>query len=489
MLERLNKAAARADFGEFFSRVDLPGAPSHVAREADRWTAEARHMPTHHELMCRTVQRALDGDFLRFMMLLPPGTAKSTLCSVAAPVYALERYEDFRVILASYATQLARKMGRRARGLARSRAVVDLFGHHVPRHLSGVTEWGLSNGSEMMAAGLRAGITGNRAHFALVDDPFKGRKDAESPTIRKATREAIEDDVMTRLVPGGILGFVFTRWVEDDPCGWFLGPDYDGRSGLIRGTDGEMWMVLNIPAECEREDDPLGRQIGEYIWPERFKPEFWQPFKRIRRTWASLYQQRPAPQSGLMFRREWLKVIPRNEAPKIGSRCRGWDFAGTEADEGKKADWTAGIKIMRAGDRYFVEDVRRIQASEAGVDEEIRARTRADGPGVIVRIPQDPGQAGKGQAVRREGIARKAGSSDVRVQTVTGSKVIRASGLASAAELGQVFLIEGDWNQAFIDELCAFPLGAHDDQVDAAADAFNELEGGLTMQRVNVRAG
>lgn len=350
LLADINKRAAKADFGEFFARVDLPGAPSHISREAERWTAPARPLPTHHELGCRAFQRALDGEFDGVMIFQPPGTAKSTLFSQAAPVWAMNRRDDFRVILASYATGLARKMGRRARGIARSPGAADLWGHHVPRHLSGVTEWGLSNGSEMLSMGIRAGITGNRAHVAILDDPFRGRKDAESPTIRKATREAIEDDLMSRLLPDGVLVFCFTRWVMDDPATWYLGEDYDGRSGLIKGTDGRRWFVLNLPAECEREDDPLGREIGAYIWPERFKTEFWQPFKRIRRTWSSLYQQRPAPQSGLIFRREWLQVIPRADAPKIGRRARAWDFAATEADEGKAGDWTAGVKMCRVGD-------------------------------------------------------------------------------------------------------------------------------------------
>jgi len=116
----------------------------------------------------------------------------------------------------------------------------------------------------MLAAGLLAGITGNRGSGAIIDDPVPGRQEADSEAHQKATAEAYQDDLLTRLMPNAWLAFIMTRWNENDLAGQILPHDYAGQSGMILCQDGLYWEVLNIPAKCEHEDDPLGRKIGEY---------------------------------------------------------------------------------------------------------------------------------------------------------------------------------------------------------------------------------
>jgi hypothetical protein len=102
-----------------------------------------------------------------------------------------------------------------------------------------------------------------------------------------------------------------TRWHEEDLAGSILPVDYAGESGLIKCRDGQIWDVLCIPAKAEREDDPLGRKIGEYLWPEWFPKEHWATWEdnpRAARTWAALYQQRPAPFTGVHFNREMFRM-------------------------------------------------------------------------------------------------------------------------------------------------------------------------------------
>jgi predicted phage terminase large subunit-like protein len=272
----------------------------------------------------------------------------------------------------------------------------------------------------------------------------------------------------------------------DDPVAWFIGDDYDGRSGFVKGRDGLKWFILNCPAEAERGDDPLGRKPGEFIWPERFRPEFWAPYKRVQRTWSSLYQQRPAPAAGLMFKREWFagKIVKPADLPTHMHRVRAWDFAALTEEESADAAYSVAVKMARSGERLFIGPVWRRRESPAGVDAAIDAIVRKDGAGCVVSMPQDPGQAGKDQAQRRGSIARRAGARDVRVTPEYGDKVYRADGLASEAEKGNVFLVDdGTWDlNAFLDELCDFPVGRFKDQVDAASRACNEL-----MDRGNIR--
>jgi predicted phage terminase large subunit-like protein len=218
----------------------------------------------------------------------------------------LGEQDNRRVILASYGDDLARKMGRRTRQIARSKRFQGIWGCHLSADSSAADEWSLTNGSEYMSCGILGGITGNRAHGIIIDDPIKGREQAESETIRKKTWDAYEDDLKTRLIPGGWIVLIQTRWHEDDLAGRILPDGWDGESGTILCKDGNEWEVLCLQAQCEVENDPLGRKIGEYLWPEWFDLRHWEQFKGNPRTWYALYQQKPRPSEGGEFRREWL---------------------------------------------------------------------------------------------------------------------------------------------------------------------------------------
>jgi hypothetical protein len=159
------------------------------------------------------------------------------------------------------------------------------------------------------------GVTGNRAHGIIIDDPVKGREQADSDVLRSRTWEAYQDDLMTRLIPGGWVVIINTRWHEDDLSGRILPADWAGESGDIECRDGNTWHVVCLQAECETESDPLGRKIGEMLWPDWFNQKHWEQYRLNRRTWSSLYQQRPAPDEGILFRREDMATyekLPEN---------------------------------------------------------------------------------------------------------------------------------------------------------------------------------
>jgi len=162
-----------------------------------------------------------------------------------------------------------------------------------------------------MAAGILAGITGNRANGIVIDAPVKGRDEAGSDLIRTRTREAYEHDIKTRLVPGGWIILIQTRWHEDDLAGSILPKDWAGESGVIPCRDGAHWNVLCVPARADRHDDPLKREIGEYLWPQWFDRAHWAQFERVPRTWSALYQQKPAPDTGTVFESGWLHDYER----------------------------------------------------------------------------------------------------------------------------------------------------------------------------------
>jgi predicted phage terminase large subunit-like protein len=240
------------------------------------------------------------------MLFMPPGSAKSTYASVVFPTWYLGKFPKNQIILASYGSDLAKKHGRKARQICASDAYTNVFDTTIRADTRAADEWALETDSEYMAGGLLSGITGNRADGLIVDDPVKGRQEAESETMRNSTWDAYENDADTRLKPNGWKCLIQTRWHEDDLAGRILPKNWAGESGVIRCRDGQLWVVICIQAECTRPDDPLGRKIGDTLWPEWFIPGHFDRFKRSPRLWRSLFQQVPTADDGDYFRREWF---------------------------------------------------------------------------------------------------------------------------------------------------------------------------------------
>lgn len=400
------------------------------------------------------------------MVLMPPGSAKSTYASVVFPSQFLGRDDGQRLILASYGDDLARKMGRRTRAIIRQPRFKRIWRCELAGDSQAVQEFGLSNGSEYLACGIRSGITGNRAHGIIIDDPIKGREQADSELIRSRTYDAYEDDLKTRLIPGGWIVLIQTRWHEDDLAGRILPDGWAGQSGPIECKDGFVWDVLCIQARCEVDDDPLGRSRGEYLWPEWFDRKHWSQFETNPRTWSALFQQRPSPLEGTMFKPDKIQIV---DAAPAGCRwVRGWDL-GASAN----GDPTAGglLGLMQDG-RLVIGDMVARQLLSDERDELMVNIASRDGKGVKISIPQDPGQAGKTQVLY---LARKFAGYSVHTSTESGDKITRADPLASQVNVGNVLMVRGAWNKSLTEEMRAFPNGTHDDQIDALSRAYAHL--------------
>jgi hypothetical protein len=222
------------------------------------------------------------------------------------------RRPNTQIILGSYATSIAAKQSRKVRTIVRNPMYTSLWAEKpiLLDDQRAIDDWQMTNGSSMMAAGLLAGITGNRADGVIIDDPVANREQADSATIREKIYSEYIDTAMTRAKPGMWAIIIQTRWHEEDLAGAILPADYAGESGMLDCRDGQRWEVLCIPAEAEREDDVLGRKVGEFLWPEWFPKEHWSTWRdnpRAARTWSALYQQRPAPFTGVHFNREMFR--------------------------------------------------------------------------------------------------------------------------------------------------------------------------------------
>lgn len=467
-VQAARRALALRSLADFACMVDIPTAPLGDAAQEDGFSVmRLGALADHHRLLCDCLQALEAGEIQNLMVLMPPGSAKSTYTDVVFVPWFLARKPRRNVILASYASEIAEKQGRRARQLIGSTSFRNLTGLGLRSDNRAVHQWTLDNGSEFMAGGLLSGLTGNRAALGVIDDPMRGREAAQSQTIRDKTWDAYTDDFCSRLIPGAPQAMILTRWHEDDPAGRILPEGWDGESGPFDGRDGRRWHVICLPAEADRADDPLGRKLGETLWPQWFSAAHWAPFKLNRRTWSSLYQQKPKPGEGDIFRPAMIEIVPA--LPSAPTQwCRGWDFAGST-----DGDWTAGPKLGRLSDgRFVIADVQRERFLADKRDAMLRNTAQADGPGVRISIPQDPGQAGKSQVLY---LTRQLAGYSVHSSPETGDKVTRAEPFASQVNVGNVLMLRAPWNKALLDELRAFPNGTYDDQVDGLSRAFAQL--------------
>lgn len=461
--ELLRRRRARKSLVDYARYIEVPGAPVTDDDDTEQFKPVETVLAEHHEIILNATQRCIERHRGRTMLFLPPGSAKSTYATVVAPTWIMGAKPGFKIIVASYGSDLAKKFGRRMRSITKQRAFETLFDTKLSTESSAADEWALENGSELMAGGILSGITGNRADFIPIDDPIKGRQEADSEVTRKRTIEAYQDDILTRLKPGGSVMITQTRWHEDDLAGSILPEGWAGESGMIECRDGETWEVICIPAQAEREDDPLGRLPGEYIWPEWFDEDHWEPFKRIPRTWSALYQQRPAPDDGDYFLREWIveedSIPPLNTMTVFGAS----DYAVTD----KGGDYTvhAVMGIDHIGRLWLLDLWRGQTTSDVWVDafcslvrkwkpigwaEEGGQIKASVGPFLVKRMMETQSYVAREQFPTR------------------GTKAARAQSIRGMMAMGGMHVLRGaSYLSDLISEMMSFPVGAHDDQVDA----------------------
>lgn len=445
--------------------IDIPGAPLTEEADEDRFhTIRVDDLAAHHDLVLGALQEIVDGTLKNLMVLMPPGSAKSTYCSVVFPAYIMAVKPREQIVLASYASEIAAKQGRRGRQLVKSKGYQALFPNcQLSPDSSAADRWNLTNGSELMAAGILAGMTGNRANGIIVDDPVAGREEAESETIRKKTSEAYLDDLCTRLKPYGWKIIMLTRWHQGDLAGGILPENWNGESGDILCRDGQVWRVIRIPAQADRADDPLGRKPGEYLWPEWFPETHWEPFKRNVRTWTSLYQGLPVPEGGDYFKAEWLHgvdTLPPRETMKVYGAS---DYAVT-ADGG---DYTVHVVVgVDPDERMYLLDIWRGQTAS---DQWIEAFCDLVLKWKPIGWAEETGQikSGVGPFLSKRMLERKAYVARETFPT-RGDKAIRAQSIRGRMAMSGLYMkADAAWRADLYAELLSFPVGVHDDQADA----------------------
>jgi predicted phage terminase large subunit-like protein len=417
-------------------------------------TIPAYYGPARHiDYICRIIDQVVSGDLRRVTLSMPPGHAKTDTVTVRLPIYWGLRNPNDAIVFTGYNQEFAEKnLSRPTRNLADDLGVLD-------KSSNAMSDWHLKNGARLVARGVGNAPTGiNPISLLVCDDPINSREQAESEAIRNIIWDWWTGSIVQRFWPQTRVFVIATRWHEDDLI------------GRIKAEGDPSWTHINLPA-IATEDDVLGRLPGEALWPEQ-KPVDFLEAQRAEMgdyNFQSLFQGSPTARGGSLFQINQFKFISEAELPPMVYEVRKWDIAASVG----KGDYTAGVKIGRdAEGRYYVLDCVRFQEGTDERNKKMLLTAKWDGTKVKIIVPEDPGSAGKDQAL---GFIRMFSGYKVTKVRETGSKTTRADTFASQVNAGNVTIVKGAWNRDYVEEHRTFPNGKNDDMVDASSGAFSDI--------------
>jgi len=409
----------------------------------------------HHRLICRELEAVERGETTRLIITVPPRHGKSLLASENFPAWYLGRNPDHYVIAATYAQDLADDFGRKVRNQILDPSFNLIFpGVSLRTDSTSAKRFAVTSGMDAFtttrdgayyAVGVGGPLTGRGAHLLLIDDPVKNREEAESELIRKKTKDWYTSTAYTRLMPGGRIVIIQTRWHEDDLSGW-----------LLREHQHENWRHVNLPAIDSR---------GAALWPEQYNLDALTAIKRAigPHDWSALYQQAPSPETGDYFKLDWIKSYD-TPPPRENMHIYGASDYAVTADGG---DYTVHVIVgVDPDDRLYLLDMWRQQTAS---DEWVEAFCSLVLKWKPIAWAEETGQikSGVGPFLFKRMLETKAMVHREQFPT-RGDKAIRAQSIRGRmAMVGLHIQRDAPFRTDLISEMMSFPVGVHDDQVDA----------------------
>lgn len=415
----------------------------------------------------------------RAIVHAPAQKGKSVILAQCYPAWILGHDPMHRFALATYNVTRSQAHSRAVIGIMNLPVYHEIFPNpasHVKPKISKErwqTPARAAGGTEAQDSfnpvGLQSGLTGSNFDTLAIDDPYADQKEAFSETVRVNLQNFWEFTVESRLSQYANVFGMFHRYHVQDLAGYLLDKGTFDYWRYSAEADGPY-----IHDETgQRFDDPIGREPGQLLSPQRF-PESYYASKRVNtRVWNSMFQGRPSSEEGDFFNIGKIKAISQDAALQRRQECshlmRAWDNAAT--DDG--GDWTAGALLgIRPDGRVTIFHAEMVQES---TEQRLATQKRIaaiDGPEIPIGIPQDPGSAGKDVVFYTQ---RELAGYTVVARPTSGSKEERARTFADAVNSGMVEIVEGEWNKQFLRALRDFPLSDFDDPVDAASDAYNHI--------------
>lgn len=407
-------------------------------------------------------------EILRLIPLCPPRSGKTSFVSESFPPWYIGRNPDKFVIYVTYNQERANDVGRKVRNQLTDSLHQSIFPNcRISQDSAASNKFNTNQGGAYYAVGVGGPITGRGAHLLIIDDPLKGREEADSPAQRRKLKEWYQSVAYTRLMPGGAIILIQTRWHQDDLAGW-----------LLKEHKHENWVTLSLPALAE-ENDPLGRKIGDPLWPKFYPKKRLLEIKKAigDREFSCLYQQRPTSIEGNLFHREWWKFY-ENQPETLDGVLQSWDCAFEQREDSSYSvcqTWAA-----KDGHFYLLNQLR-ARLTYPRLVRSVKEQARLFNPEKILIEREGSGRSLAQDLYDSTRLPIKA------VPTSNKSKTERAYLVTDFIEAGRVWLPKNAiWLEDFLEELSHFPHGKFSDQVDSLTMALQFLK---TYQLRHERSG
>lgn len=413
----------------------------------------------HLDKLCHVLVEVSNNNIKRLKINVPPGTGKSLLVGVLWPAWEWAHDPSLRYLTASYSDDNTIRDNRRLRSVIQSSWYRKLFpGVQLSSDQYAKIRYETTSKGWRIASSVGGVGTGEHPDRIIIDDPIKA-KDARASS-GKALDSCVDwydGTISTRIARDPAIILVMQRLHQKD------------LSQHVEDKGGYYDVMFPMRFEPERKDPLDERTVdGELLWPE-----LW-PEAKVHQEEIDLgpfdaagqLQQRPEPEGGGLFKRHYFEIV--DAAPADIWWFRGWDTAGTE----RGGDWVVGVKlgIHESTGVTYIDHVARDQLDDIGVDRLIKNTASLDGVDCAIREEKDVGSAGMAVVKSR---SRTVHGYDYKWESITGDKVVRCKPFRAQCQAGNVKLVRGDWNAPYIDVMCSFPVGTHDDDVDATSCAYN----------------
>lgn len=418
-----------------------------------------------HQFLADALMKVERGEILRLALSVQPRVGKSQLSSRSFPSWVWGRDPYKQMIITSYGDTLAREFGRDVRDVMRSPYYQQVFpGAKLKRGSQAQDRLETEAGGKAHFVGVGAGLTGKGADLLVIDDPIKDEQEARSRATKDSLWRWYTQVALSRVMgKGGAVVVTMTRWAEDDLIGRLTNPDL----GYTTQEEADKWTVINIPAEAEI-DDPLGREVGEILWPERTPEAFLKSFRALDPAgYAALYMGRPAPPEGNFFLRDHIQGYMPHELPKNLRFYSASDHA-ISLEQRRDSTCMGAVGVDEDDNIWIMPDLVWAQLS---ADDQVEAMLQLMAQYKPLAWWAEKGHISKsiGPFLRKRMLEEQVFCSIIE-KTPAVDKQTRAQSIQGRMSMGKVFFPKfAPWYADAVDQLLNFPNGAHDDFVDFLA--------------------